>query len=247
MGNEEAVLLKKLQQGDAEAYITLYNQYYPSLYTYILHFVNVPEFAEDALQEVFIKIWEIRERINPALSFSGYLYRITRNHVFKSIKKITADEALRLQVMQELQRQTEDADTKLIWKEYEALLHKAIRQLPPQRQKIFRLCREESKTYEEVALELGISRNTVKEHMVLAMKSIRFFFYTNNDGLLPFLFISSLMLDQGSPKKIFSPPPTLPAVSGIVYTCPLKETKHIINNYSSAGSNGYVLQRKPLS
>jgi len=195
VGNEEAVLLRKLQQGDAEAFITLYNQYYPSLYTYILHFVNVPEFAEDALQEVFIKIWEIRDRINPELSFSGYLYRITRNHVFKSIKKITADEALRLQVMQQLQQQANDADTRLLWKQYETLLHEAIRQLPPQRQKVFRLCREESKSYEEVAMELGISRNTVKEHMVLAVKSIKFFFYTNTDGILPFLLFSGLLLD----------------------------------------------------
>ncbi|HWV69114.1 RNA polymerase sigma-70 factor [Chitinophaga sp.] len=195
MGNEEAVLLQRLQQGDTGAYITLYDQYYPSLYTYILHFINIPELAEDALQEVFIKIWEIRERINPELSFSGYLYRITRNHVFKLLKKISADAALRLQVMQELQQQTEDADTALLWKQYESLLHQAIAQLPPQRQKVFRLCREESKSYEEVAVELGISRNTVKEHMVLAMKSIKFFFYTNTDGILPLLLISGLLLD----------------------------------------------------
>ncbi|MDR6569416.1 RNA polymerase sigma-70 factor, ECF subfamily [Chitinophaga ginsengisegetis] len=196
MSNEEAVLLQRLQQGDTEAYITLYDQYYPSLYTYILHFINIPELAEDALQEVFIKIWEIRERINPELSFSGYLYRITRNHVFKLMKKISADAALRLQVMQELQQQTEDADTALLWKQYESLLHKAIAQLPPQRQKVFRLCREESKSYEEVAVELGISRNTVKEHMVLAMKSIKFFFYTNTDGILPLLLVSGILLDS---------------------------------------------------
>ncbi|SEW36471.1 RNA polymerase sigma factor [Chitinophaga arvensicola] len=199
MSHEEAVLLQKLQQGDTEAYITLYNQYYPSLYTYILHFIHVPELAEDALQEVFVKIWEVRERIRPELSFSGYLYRITRNHVFKLLKKITADEALRLQVMQGLQQQTEDADTQLLWKQYESLLHEAIAQLPPQRQKVFRLCREESKSYEEVAIELGISRNTVKEHMVLAMKSIKFFFYTNTDGILPVLFFSTLLLDTSRP------------------------------------------------
>jgi len=97
--------------------------------------------------------------------------------------------------MQQLQQQANDADTRLLWKQYETLLHEAIRQLPPQRQKVFRLCREESKSYEEVAMELGISRNTVKEHMVLAVKSIKFFFYTNTDGILPFLLFSGLLLD----------------------------------------------------
>ena len=193
VSNEEVLLLEELRQGSTAAYITLYNRYSPSLYTYILHFLNVTEFAEDALQEVFIKIWEIRERIDPRLSFSGYLYRITRNHVFKSLKKITADKALRLQVMQQLYLETEDAGARLLWKQYEALLHEAIRQLPPQRQKVFRLCREESKSYEEVALELGISRNTVKEHMVLAMKSIKFFFHSNTDGLLPLLILISVI------------------------------------------------------
>lgn len=199
MGNDEAVLLGKLQGGDAEAFITLYNQYSPSLYTYILHFINTPALAEDVLQDVFIKIWEIRERIKPELSFSGYLYRITRNHVFKLLKKITADESLRLRVMQDLYQQTTDADTLLQWKQYETLLHTAIDRLPPQRQKVFRLCREELKSYEEVARELGISRNTVKEHMMLAMKSIRFFVYSNADGILPLLLAAALLKDISRP------------------------------------------------
>ncbi|MEC5142907.1 RNA polymerase sigma-70 factor [Chitinophaga sp. 212800010-3] len=194
MSNEDVVLLRKLQQGDTGAFITLYNQYHPSLYTYILHFINIPELAEDVLQEVFTKIWEIRERINPELCFSGYLYRITRNRVFKLLKKISADEQLRTQTMQELHRQTEDADTRLLWKQYESLLHEAIAQLPPQRQRVFRLCREESKSYEEVATELGISRNTVKEHMVLAMRSIQFFLYKHTDGVFPILLFSAMIL-----------------------------------------------------
>ena len=156
-------------------------------------------FLEDVLQDVFIKIWEIRGRIKPELSFSGYLYRITRNHVFKLLKKITADEALRLRVMQDLYQQTTDADTLLQWKQYETLLHSAIDRLPPQRQKVFRLCREELKSYEEVARELGISRNTVKEHMMLAMKSIRFFVYSNADGILPLLLAAALLKDISRP------------------------------------------------
>ncbi|MBV8256116.1 MAG: RNA polymerase sigma-70 factor [Chitinophaga sp.] len=196
MSNEEAILLEELRKGNKTAFIALYNQHYPSLYSYILHFIAIPQLAEDALQEVFIKIWEIRERVDPERSFRGYLYRITRNHVFKLLKKIAADEELRSRAMMELHRQTEDADTRLLWKQYEALLRDAITQLPPQRQRVFRLCREESKSYEEVATELGISRNTVKEHMVLALKSIQSFFYEHADGTLLLLLFTDVLINQ---------------------------------------------------
>jgi len=196
VSNDEAILLQELRRGNQEAFLAVYHQHYPSLYHYILRFIAVPQLAEDALQEVFVKIWEVRERIDPAQSFRGYLYRIARNHVFKLMKKIAADEALRTQVMQELHRQTDDADTRLLWKEYERLLHTAIALLPPQRQKVFRLCREESKSYEEVAATLGISKNTVKEHMVLALKSIQSFFYEHADGALVLLFWTEVLINQ---------------------------------------------------
>ncbi|RAJ80319.1 RNA polymerase sigma-70 factor (ECF subfamily) [Chitinophaga dinghuensis] len=196
MSNEEAILLEELRKGSKTAFIALYNQHYRSLYSYILHFIAIPQLAEDALQEVFIKVWEIRERIDPERSFTGYMYRITRNHVFKLLKKIAADEELRNSAMIELHRQTEDPDTRLLWKQYEALLREAVTQLPPQRQRVFRLCREESKSYEEVAAELGISRNTVKEHMVLALKSIQSFFYEHADGTLLLLLFTDVLINQ---------------------------------------------------
>jgi RNA polymerase sigma-70 factor (family 1) len=169
----ENVLLKELKAGESKAFLELYNRYHPGLYRYVLRFIKVPALAEDVLQDVFLKIWEIRKTINPDLSFQAYLYRISRNCVFKLIKKITSDESLRMKVMQQLQKSVTGADIKMQWKEYEELFDHAIAQLPPQRQKVFRLCREEGKTYEQAAAELGISRNTVKEHMVMAMKFVK--------------------------------------------------------------------------
>jgi len=169
---EQSVILQ-LQKGDSNAFLQLYNQYHQPLYHYVLRFVKSPAIAEDVLQDVFLKIWEIRSRIDPELSFKAYLYRICRNSVLKLLKKIAVDENLRVQVMQQFAQSIADADLKLLWQQYEELLHAAINRLPPQRQKVFKLCREEGKTYEQVAAELGISRNTVKEHMVLAMKAIR--------------------------------------------------------------------------
>lgn len=186
---DEIALLHRLKKDDAEAYIQLYDHYQALLYGYILHFVKVPVLAEDVLQDVFLKLWEVRHRVNPDLSFSGYLYRISRNQVFKLVKKIAVDEDVRLGVMRQLGQNVEEGELKLQWKQYEALLTAAIAQLSPQRQKVFHLCREQGKTYEEAAQELGISRNTVKEHMVLAVRAIKDYLTRHGDiSLLYLLF-----------------------------------------------------------
>lgn len=188
---DEIELLHRLKAGDTGAYLHIYNKYHPALYVYVLRFVKVPELAEDVLQEVFLKIWEIRERIDPTLSFSAYLYRISRNSVFKLIKKMATDEDLRVQVQYQISKTVEEADLKLQWQQYEQILNAAIGQLPPQRQKIFKLCRQEGKKYEEVAEELNISRNTVKEHMVLAVKFIKDYVYRHAGIELVLLLIAS--------------------------------------------------------
>jgi RNA polymerase sigma-70 factor (ECF subfamily) len=184
-----------LQKGDSDAFLELYNQYHPALYHYVLRFVKSPAIAEDVLQDVFLKIWEIRARIDAQLSFKAYLYRICRNCVFKLLKKIAVDENLRVQVMQQFAQSIADADLKVLWQQYEEILHAAVNNLSPQRQRVFRLCREEGKTYEQVANELGISRNTVKEHMVLAMKQIREHFEQYGDTPAGFLFLLFLTTD----------------------------------------------------
>ncbi|GAB2816406.1 RNA polymerase sigma factor [Ferruginibacter profundus] len=188
---DETALLKRLKEGDTTAFIQLYDHYHHPLYIFILRFVKVPEYAEDVLQDVFLKIWEIRERINPDLSFNAYLYKICRNKVFKLLKKIVTDNAMQTQLMNQLETATEAPHLKLQWKQYNDLLHKAVNQLPPQRQKVFKLCREQGKSYDEVAEELGISRNTIKEHMVAAMKSIKEYIFQHGELSLLLLFFYS--------------------------------------------------------
>lgn len=170
---EESVLLHRLKEGDINAYVKIYNAYHTSLYAYVIKFLKIPELAEDVLQEVFLKIWEVRKRIDPELSFKAYIYRISRNCVFKLLKKIASEDELRLQVLFKISATVEQPDIKIQWQQYQQFLSTAIGHLPPQRQIVFQMCRLENKKYDEVAAELGISRNTVKEHMVLAVRFIK--------------------------------------------------------------------------
>ena len=128
-------------------------------------------------------------RLDPAQSFPAYLYKISRNRAFTFLKKNASDEATRLQIMQRISEITESPYHQTLWAQYQQMLNNAITQLPYQRQRVFTLCRQEGKSYDEAAQELGISRNTVKEHMVMALKDIKAYFYRHGDLSLAILLL----------------------------------------------------------
>ncbi|ACU64143.1 RNA polymerase sigma factor [Chitinophaga pinensis] len=184
MPSEEEVLLR-MMQGDESAFTKIYRHYHASLYVYLLRFCKVPSLAEDLVHDVFLKVWEIRDRINPELSFTGYLYRIARNHVIKTIDKLTTDKNFRDQLFSQLEDVSAvQPEQQVRTKEYDRLFQEALVRMPPQRLNVFKLCRQEGKSYDEVALLLGISRNAVKKHMVLGMRFIYDYVHRHGDILL---------------------------------------------------------------
>jgi RNA polymerase sigma-70 factor (family 1) len=185
-------LCERMKRGDIDAYRQIYDRYHSQLYYYALRFLKMPELAEDVIHDVFLKLWEIREQLKPEFGIVGYLYKISRNQVFKLIKKISAEAELRSKVIDIIEEQCIEAEANLQWNEYAQLLGGAIDQLPPQCKKVFNLCRQEGKTYDEAAQILGISKHTVKEHMMTAMKNIKKYFRQNADIVFSLLIIELL-------------------------------------------------------
>jgi RNA polymerase sigma-70 factor (ECF subfamily) len=185
-------LCERIKCGDIDAYRQIYDRYHSQLYYYALRFLKMPELAEDVIHDVFLKLWEIREQLKPEFGIVGYLYKISRNQVFKLIKKISAEAELRNKVIGIIEEQCIETEANLQWNEYAQLLGGAIDQLPPQCKKVFNLCRQEGKTYDEAALILGISKHTVKEHMMAAMKNIKKYFRQNADIVFSLLIIELL-------------------------------------------------------
>lgn len=185
-------LVQLLQSGDQRVFEEIYERYHKRVYAYLAGFVKDNSLAEDLTHEVFMKIWDMRTQIQVHTSFSSYLFRICHNKAINALEKIAVDNKLRNRVIQHLQAiastQIQDAGA---LKEYDQLLENALETLPPQRRKVFLLCREEGKTYDETAALLGISRNTVKEHMVKAQKTLRSFL--DEKGDLAFMLL--LVLD----------------------------------------------------
>lgn len=185
----EKELLQLLRKGNEEAFKTIYNTQHSGIYNFLLKFTKNPALAADLVHDVFLKIWEAREQIDIKHSFAAYLYGIARNIAITQLNRASLYDTIRDEILHRssLNINSDKLLNAVEARQYEALLTQAVAHLPPQRREAFILCRQEGKTYEEAAALMGISRNTIKQHLSLAVQSIK-------DYLLKYGDITLLMI-----------------------------------------------------
>jgi len=165
--------LSALQSGSTIAFKFFYDKYSPQLYRKLLKMVHIQEISEELLQDLFLKVWEKRESIDPEQSFQGYLYRIAEHMVYDHYRKATRQAKMAREVAQistELHNPTEDL---ISGKEFQHQIDQAISKLPEMQKQVFTLCKIEGKTYEQVSELLGISKATINTHISRATKTIK--------------------------------------------------------------------------
>lgn len=166
-------MLRALQLGDHGAFERLYNGYGKKLYWKLLQMVKNQSEAQEILQELFIKVWNRRGQINPENSFQAYLYSIAKSMVadyYRQLARANKAEKELQYTHSELSLATEET---VASKETEKLLQNAISKLPDQRRMAFILCKIEGKSHKEAGEIMGISANTVHNHLVKASKAVK--------------------------------------------------------------------------
>jgi len=159
-----------VQKGDHSSFASLFSKYHGKVYVFILKYIHSPELTKDLTQEVFIKIWENRSQLDEVRSFRAFLFTVARNHTFNTLKKMASVENAQSYLLTFFDHNREMVHDEYIYNEYMEQLNKVLESLPPRTRDVFRLCRQEGKSYEEAAEALGISRNAIKNHMVYSMK-----------------------------------------------------------------------------
>ncbi|MEO6733466.1 MAG: RNA polymerase sigma-70 factor [Ferruginibacter sp.] len=170
--NEKDLVLK-INAGDQSAFSTLYKFYYPFVSKFVLGYVMSPEIADDITQEIFIKIWENRNTLNEIRCFRAYLFVMVRNYTLNMLKATARKEAGMAEIIRHYQELRIDNSEEILSLEYQQFLDKTLASLPSRSREVFNLCRSQAKNYNEAGLELGISRNAVKNHMVYSMKVLK--------------------------------------------------------------------------
>lgn len=177
----DETLCGMIRNRDQAAFSVLYDRYRNRIYGYSLKLCGSPEVALDTVQEVFMKIWQRHEALDPSRPLKSYLFRSARNYVFDYLRKAVHDEKFRKHFLQTFEEGFGASDHQLYTKQLEELRMNAISRLPAQRQLIYKMSKVEGLSNQEIADRLGISVNTVRDQLVKASRFVRAYLHRHAD------------------------------------------------------------------
>jgi len=182
-GSSNKELLPLLKEGDMIAFDAIYEIYSSRLYRFVLRYIKFETDAEEIVQEVFIKIWEAREKIDVYSSFESFIFTIAYNSTISLLRKRVHEKKYleHLKTSQQFDN-APDSINEIQFKELSEKIDSLLNKLTPRQKEIFLLSREEGLKHEEIAKKLNISSNTVKNHIVKALAFLK----SNTDSELMF-------------------------------------------------------------
>jgi RNA polymerase sigma-70 factor (ECF subfamily) len=170
--NEHELVLR-LTNGDKDAFCELYAQYKNRLIYFAMKFVKSRDFAEDIFQDTFTSIWQTHRFINPDADFSSYLYTIVRNRVLNEIRGIQTNQKLKESILSQAIDFTNNTKEHVAFNDLQRILDDAVKKLTPRQREIFEMSRVKQMSHKEIAGLLGISINTVQEHISVSLRIIQ--------------------------------------------------------------------------
>lgn len=185
------VLLLKVADGDEIAFGQLFKIYHNQLGEFIMRFTESRQLTQEIVQDVFLKIWINRSAMAEVDCFKAYLLVVARNHAFNCLKQIAREKSRKKEWVNTVLQNASIYIEEPVNDENILLIDEAVELLPPQQKKIYTLSRIDRRRQDEIAKELNISLETVKKHMVLALRFLKNYLRTRV-GLFMLLVVSLL-------------------------------------------------------
>jgi len=181
-------LLLLIQKDDRVAFFHIYERYYKKLYGFVLKYLKQKEDTEEIVQEVFVKIWKSRSKIDAYSSFDSFLFTVAYNATMNMLRK-KANETKYIEHIKSLQHSHNSPDLvdEIHFNELNNRVQSLLNELTPRQKEIFQLSREQGLSHDEIALKLDISVNTVKKHIANTLAFLKS--QIDNDMIVNLLFI----------------------------------------------------------
>lgn len=173
LGLTERETIIALKAGEEPAFRHIFDLNFKKLYTFCFRLLKNKEQAEEVVNDTLLNIWVNRDRLNEDFPIAPYLYTISRRLSLNALRKIANSQKALDQLWLNMEKISNETEEAVLLGDLQRFTEAALIHLPPQQQVIFRLSRYEGLNYDEIAAKLNLSRNTVKNHLVAALKTLK--------------------------------------------------------------------------
>lgn len=195
-----------LMSGSEKAFRMIMDNWYVRLFNFANGYLNNDENTKEVLQDVFLKLWDNRQKLAVTTILNAYLFTLTRNRCIDLIRRERLMLQFRSDKQEEYRRLTENFDAlsdpildELFAMEIQTEINRAVSGLPEQCRKVFILSRTNGLKNNEISESLELSEKTVESHLTKALKTIRKALEHKFPGSLNLLVILKSRLEKINP------------------------------------------------
>ncbi|MDE7437570.1 MAG: sigma-70 family RNA polymerase sigma factor [Muribaculaceae bacterium] len=188
MNFEENRLIRSLKKGNEQAFSIIFHRYFPTLYQYSVQFLKSEAEAEDVVQESFIRLWQHREKIESEHTVKSLLFVITRNLLLTRFKQNISNPGF-VDYLNYCNHLGREDHSPLEYTQFVEKVEDIIDQLPAHQARVVRMSKIKEMSNKEIAEELGINEQSVKNSLSLGLRYIR------SRLMIPIIiFVSSMLI-----------------------------------------------------
>lgn len=178
---DDHILMRKLKEDNEQAFRQIYLKYHQELYTVAMKYLRSENLAEDAVHDIFVKLWDNRDTLEKSGSLSGFLFTAIKNHVLNMVNSQKRKIQKEVELKQEKETEEKTSGQEVNLSEYQELYQQALDKLPESRREVYELRIKDGLTNQEVAEYRDISINTVKSQFYKASKFIKNYIKEHSD------------------------------------------------------------------
>lgn len=164
---------ERIRKSDEDAFAELFRAVYPRMIKFAWRYTGAKSSAHDVVQESFVKLWKVRENVDPQSSLKAYLYQIVRSRALNHLRdkkvhsRIEDTDPGKLKIQSDIIAKVSEENS------YDEKMAEWISELPDRQREAIQLSRFEGLEHDEIAKVMDISPRTVNNHIVAALKTLR--------------------------------------------------------------------------
>lgn len=161
-----------LKNGDKSAFTEIYNRYWKKMFALACQKINDPEEAREIVQQIFIRLWERKDKLEITSTLVAYLSVSVKYRIINALNM----HYVRKNYIDNLPSWSELDDSTQEWLDFEEVKERLailVSNLPEKCRLVFVMSREQGQSQKQIAEALNISEKTVEAHLGKAIKSLK--------------------------------------------------------------------------